>query len=361
MTTLTGGANPPGDRRSGPLTPEKLRTAEFGRAPFGRRGYHEEEVRGFLNRLAEDIGRSDAEKARLRAEIDRLRNYYREVGANVDGPPSRPAPTVQAIAVMSRAQQTADAQIAQAEEDARQLVAPARQRHEELLQDAQHKAAKAADEAAAAHQVRAGTSTEQDHLERRVAWLRTFAEVTQIQLKSTLHALSREIDKLGELPVPTLADGQSPTEPLPGYPGVQVPHQPPGDHPSHQPGGGQAHHLAGVDQSLHPTSGSGQPHHASGGSQSHHAAGGAQSHHTGSGGQAHHTAAGQPPHTAGGGQAHTAGGQAHTAGGQAHHTAGHHTVGGGQAHTAPGGGQPSGHARHALSPQPGGTPRTGQP
>jgi len=205
------GVNPPGNRAATPLTPEKLRTAEFGRAPFGRRGYNEEEVRRFLGRVAEDIRQTDGEVARLRAEIDRLRNYYREVGANVDARSGRPTPSVQAVAVMSRAQQAADAQVAQADEYARQLVLAARRRYEEILYEAQRQAANAADEAAAAYRVRGqATGGDWEDLERRVTWLRTFAQVTQIQLKSALEALAREVDKLGDLPVENDAGGGHP-------------------------------------------------------------------------------------------------------------------------------------------------------
>jgi DivIVA domain-containing protein len=207
LTTRIGGPHVPDVQIPVPLTPERLRTVEFGRAPFGRRGYHEDEVRRFLDRAAEDVANSDAEKANLRAEIDRLRNYFRRAGVDVDDRSARPAPSANAIAVMSRAQQAADAQIAQAETYARQLVAEARKRYEEILFEAQRQAAHAAEQAAVAYRERGrDTTDEEEYLERRIAWLRTFAEVTQIQLKSTLEGLSREVDKLGRLPV----DGATP-------------------------------------------------------------------------------------------------------------------------------------------------------
>ncbi len=202
MTTQIGNAYVSDARWAAtPLTPERVRTVEFPRAPFGRRGYNEEEVQRFLTRLAEDISSSDTEKARLRAEIDRLRNYYRNIGINVDDRSTRPAPSAQAIATMTRAQQAADAQIARAEEYARQLVVEARRRYEEVLHYAQRQAAQAAEQAAAAYRDRGPGTGDEEQLARRIAWLRTFAEVTQIQLKSTLEALAREVDKLGKLPV----------------------------------------------------------------------------------------------------------------------------------------------------------------
>ncbi len=200
MTGQTNGGHAPGNRRLTPLTAERLRTVDFSRAPLGRRGYNEDEVRRFLSRVAEDIGNADTEMSRLRAEVERLRNYYREAGVDVEARSSRPAPSAQAVAVMSQAQQTADAQIAQAEEYAKQLVATARQRYEEIMYQARVRAAQAA-EAAESYQLRVhATTDEQEHLERRIAWLRTFAQVTEVQLKAALEALTREVDKLGELP-----------------------------------------------------------------------------------------------------------------------------------------------------------------
>lgn len=192
-----------------PLTPERLRTVEFGRAAFGRRGYNESDVHQFLSRLAEDMISSDAEKARLRAEIERLRNYYRASGVDIDARAARPAPSAHAIAVMSRAQQAADAQIAQAEMYSRELVAQARSRCEEILCEAERRAAEAAERAATMYRERRHDATdEEEYLERRVAWLRTFAEVAQIQLKSTLEALGREIDKLAVPPPESVATGR---------------------------------------------------------------------------------------------------------------------------------------------------------
>jgi DivIVA domain-containing protein len=225
LTTQIGNTHVPDARWTTPLTPERVRTVEFARAPFGRRGYNEEEVHRFLSRLAEDISSSDAEKARLRAEIERLRNYYRNAGIDVDDRSARPAPSPQAIAAMTRAQQSADAQIARAEEYARQLTSEARKRYEEVVQYAQRQAAQAAEQAAHAYRERGhGTNDEQEQLTRRIAWLRTFADVTQIQLRSTLEALAREVDRLGNLSVedsagpPPSSAGMSPSSvgaPLP--------------------------------------------------------------------------------------------------------------------------------------------------
>jgi DivIVA domain-containing protein len=192
-------------RHAPPLSPDRVRTWEFSRTPLGRRGYNEDEVRLFLTRLAEELGTADAEKASLRAEIRRLRNYYRERGDDVDGVAvagrDDSGPTLAAINLMSQAQQAADAQVAQAEEYSRRLVHQAREQYEDILRHAAEQATQAAERAGAAYMARPDAEgPEREALERRIAWLRTFAEVTQVQLRSVLEALTREVDKLGDLP-----------------------------------------------------------------------------------------------------------------------------------------------------------------
>jgi vacuolar-type H+-ATPase subunit H len=195
-------------RQAHPLSPDRVRTWQFSRTAIGRRGCNEEEVRLFLSRVAEELAAGDAEKAALRAEVRRLRNYYRDRNIDVDARPDvhEGGPSIAAINLMSQAQQAADAQVAQAEEYCRRLVVQAREHYEDVLREAAEQASLAAETAGAAyranadHDADAAGGLEREALERRIAWLRTFAEVTQVQLRSVLEALTREVDKLGDLP-----------------------------------------------------------------------------------------------------------------------------------------------------------------
>ena len=104
--------------------------------------------------------------------------------------------TVQAVNVMSQAQQAADQHIAQAEDYARRLVANARLQYEEILHRAHDQAQAAAAEAgrvAEEQQQRAPHEdpAEMQYLQSRLAYMRTFAQVTQVQLRSILDALRR--------------------------------------------------------------------------------------------------------------------------------------------------------------------------
>lgn len=81
-----------------PLSAEDIRTARFGQSPMAWRGFSEEEVGAFLARVAAGVERDEQERAALRAEVERLRNFYRRNGTDVDRAPvvpgrRRPAPS----------------------------------------------------------------------------------------------------------------------------------------------------------------------------------------------------------------------------------------------------------------------------
>ncbi|WP_169947530.1 DivIVA domain-containing protein [Microbispora sp. H11081] len=200
MTAETPWASPAGERQ--PLTPDRVRKQEFARTSLGRRGYSEDEVRAFLYRVAEDMAASDKEKADLRAYIDRMKQWYKEHGLNPEQSMAPQTLSVDAINILSRAQQTADAQIAEAEDYARRIVSQARQQYEELLIEAQRQAEDAANRAVGAYRASGSglPGAEAEELERRIAYLRTFAEVTQVQLRAVLEGLAQEVDKLGHVP-----------------------------------------------------------------------------------------------------------------------------------------------------------------
>lgn len=202
MTLHAHSHRQPSVRRA--LTPEQIRRLTFSRSPLGRRGVDPEEVELFQRRLAEEIAAGDAENARLRAEIDRLRHWYRDRGEDPDTVTARvPVQVdVQAVQLLSEAQLQAEAYIAQAEAHCRQLTSEARRQAETILHEAQARAEEAAHQAGARYRDQAGGSyaAEVEEVERRLAWLRTFTHAVQVQLQAASEAFSQEIGKLGDLP-----------------------------------------------------------------------------------------------------------------------------------------------------------------
>ncbi|MBM7829301.1 DivIVA domain-containing protein [Agromyces cerinus] len=179
-------------------------TVKFASRPLG--GYDRSEVDAYVADLARTIGEVRAaltedrrelaehqrELAELRAENTKLRStgsedLEREV-------------TLGAVGLLSQAQVIADKAVADAEEYARDLVLTARTQYREAQERTAATAAAAPTEPA--------TTTASIPLPSmpEIEYVRTYAQVAQIQLRSVLDALTEQVDRLGTLPLPDAAD-----------------------------------------------------------------------------------------------------------------------------------------------------------
>ncbi|HET8620889.1 MAG TPA: DivIVA domain-containing protein [Acidimicrobiales bacterium] len=204
---MTAIANGPNVTPSPRLTPERVRKMLFTRTQIGRRGYSEEEVNLFLERVAEDIAARDAEDASMRAMVLHYQNTLadwragsRDSGGNK--PATTVVPSVEAVNILSRAQQEADSYVAQTQAYCRRLAVDAREHAQQILAQAQAEAERAANEAVQGYRSRSGDAytPEFEELERRLAWARTFLtsiETVESQLRTAREALSYEFDRLG--------------------------------------------------------------------------------------------------------------------------------------------------------------------
>lgn len=177
MTELARKPNP-AQRHS----PRAVREAEF---PHRLRGLDENEVRAFLETVAEQIEAANDERAKLRAELERLKRTATPTKQTKADPP--PEINAHAVALFSQAQQVADRLVAEAVQHARDVMANARAQQREILERAHHAATNAA-------------STPEDKAMPEIEYVRTFARVAQVQLRSVLDALTEEVDKLGQIP-----------------------------------------------------------------------------------------------------------------------------------------------------------------
>jgi DivIVA domain-containing protein len=189
------------------LTPGELRSVVFARAALGRRGYDEEQVRGFLAYVEDELVQIFTDKAALADEVNRLRAQAAKGGGT--GVMAPEDAHFQAVRILSQAQQTADLYVADAERYTRELahearlhreaiLSDAKGRAEHLLEDAHRKAAAVADAA-----VRSTEETrpvplpddERRSMEREIAYLRTYSDVYRTHLRSYLEALLRNVDE----------------------------------------------------------------------------------------------------------------------------------------------------------------------
>lgn len=191
------------------LTPSELRSVVFARAALGRRGYDEEQVRNFLAHVERELVLIYNDKAALAGEVNRLRAQVAQGCA-----PGVMAPEdahFQAVRILSQAQQTADLYVADAERYTRELAHEARLHREailadakgragQILEDAHRKAAEVADAAVRAEPPPPARPVplpddERRAMEREIAYLRTYSEVYRTHLRSYLEALLRNVDE----------------------------------------------------------------------------------------------------------------------------------------------------------------------
>lgn len=185
------------------LTPAQLQTVNFQRAPLGRRGFDEEQVRAFLGQVEQELVRVLNEKAAMENEVARLRQRVAGGGPGGGAVQAEDA-HIQAVRILSNAQQTADQYVADAQRYSREVAEEARRGRDEILADARSRAVLVLEEAhrqaaEAAEKVRSSpepmSGDERRDLEKEIAYLRTFSDVYRTHLRTYLEALLRNVEE----------------------------------------------------------------------------------------------------------------------------------------------------------------------
>ena len=183
------------------LTPERVRSAAFTPTRLGRRGLEEAEVRSFCEWVSDGLGRLLNDNSMLQAEILRLRG--RLLGGKGNGVQPEDA-HIQAVHLLSKAQQTADRYVADAQKYSRELAVDAHLRRDEIVREAKVRASLILEEAhtsasEAADTVRATSdqphASEKQEVQAELAYLRTFSEVCRTHLRAYMESLTRSIEQ----------------------------------------------------------------------------------------------------------------------------------------------------------------------
>ncbi|HTU75768.1 MAG TPA: hypothetical protein VMG38_19815 [Trebonia sp.] len=187
---------------SEPLTPDLVRSAAFPSARLGRRGLDETEVRAFCGWVSDGLARLLNDNIMLQEEVVRLRGRVLDRNAK---PGTRPEDShVQAVYVLSKAQQTADRCVADAQEYSREMALDARMRHDEILREAKVRASVILEEAHASATQAASvardtgkslTAAERQDLQAEIAYLRTFSDVCRTHLRAYMESLTQSIEQ----------------------------------------------------------------------------------------------------------------------------------------------------------------------
>ncbi len=190
--------------RRQPMSPDAIRRVSLART---WRGYDEREVNALIERVAADVEQWTTDNTGLRVELHRIKDALRNWQSADDHRQGQRIPEVQpsveAVALLTRAQQQADSVVAQAHEYARQVTDQARRQADQLLRDAHTHAEAAAEQAVRDYRATAGShyAAELEEVERRAAWLRSFAHAMQIQVQAASEAFVREVGKVAGVPV----------------------------------------------------------------------------------------------------------------------------------------------------------------
>ena len=215
------------------LSPEQVRAASFERAPFGRRGFEEQEVQAYLTRVAEELATRDVEIARLDGENRQLKHALREWHRQLVGYDS--------AEIIARTQQHIEAQIDQAEQFSREREEEAAQRYDEILAEARQRARDEAERLVHdAPESQPGVRAAQEWLSRQqtyVGALKQALGALAAQVNATQQAFGLEVNHLSDISgaatAPALAPGSPEPAPVPLSPSPPPPPLPPPDDDNH--------------------------------------------------------------------------------------------------------------------------------
>lgn len=160
------------------LTAEDLRKTTFPETRGRSLGYDEQAVAAFVERCAASVEQLTAQVREREEEVERLRRRVIE--------PDNQDRVLQALSVLTKAQQTADTTVANANAYSGRVMAEARS----LYDDARSKAAEMAEEAhRQAEEAADAVAAEHGEMERQTAYLRTLRDVTRTQMEKFLAGL----------------------------------------------------------------------------------------------------------------------------------------------------------------------------
>lgn len=196
------------------LTPEAIWSYSFPPSRFGKRGLDETYVWEFCRLAEREIVRLLSERTSLTEEVQRLRQRVAAAPGAASGIQPEDA-DVEAVAILSRAQEAADRYMADAQEYSRRLTDDARRLRDEILDEATSQAALVLEEAHGKADLRAGGSldapmtekgADRAELEAELAYLRTFSDVYRTHLRSYLDRLLRNVEEWDRAEKEPLAD-----------------------------------------------------------------------------------------------------------------------------------------------------------
>jgi DivIVA domain-containing protein len=184
-----------------PLRPDEVRRKNF---TVRFRGFDPNEVRGFLNAVADDLARLyeqiatlTEDNGRMHGELQHIEDELENAQGKLQHAQTEPQEQVtdQAVLLLNQAQQLADALIDEGMQSARDLLLAARHQQRDIIEPGRE------DE----HGVLVEAMSSGDHALRHngaassdVEDVRMFAKVAQAQFRAVLDALDEQVNRLGQ-------------------------------------------------------------------------------------------------------------------------------------------------------------------
>jgi DivIVA domain-containing protein len=192
--------SPPDPEGLSALTPDDVRTATFNQSQLSWRGYSEDEVRAFLDQVADAMVAADQERDGLLSEIDRLRSFYRNHGHNVDVVPNskaRPRPdSDEEDRLLQHVRAYVEVQVAWATKYAGLIDSHDGGKANRAFNHARVQAALAVGEHLRPTPTHGRAATDSDELGRASLWLRSFYHALRAQLRVTNDAVRNAAEQL---------------------------------------------------------------------------------------------------------------------------------------------------------------------
>lgn len=208
-----------------PLTPADVSNVEFKKPRMGKRGYDEDEVDDFLDRLEAELARLIEENNELKQKVTAAEQAAEEAGTTSTEEPAEHTESPAAVAVpaeeeseqqralgmLALAKETADRALAEARAEADRLLTDARERSatmegdakehaEKLERDAREKADQMTAEAEQTKRdILAELGRERASLEQTIASLRSFESDYRARMEDFLQTELQELRERGRL------------------------------------------------------------------------------------------------------------------------------------------------------------------
>jgi DivIVA domain-containing protein len=185
------------------MTVDEMRGTTFQQSPLAWRGYSEQEVDEFVSRAAHTVEEVQRENTAQRAEIDRLRNFYRRHGTDVDHSVDRPdewSTPAMPNRLISEVQRYVQTQVSQADAYAEMVTTHHEPQAQEMLLHAQLRSKIVIEDTIRTFLHRAD-DRQRIHfeLEQLAQWVGALAEALWAQTTAMSQTVTAQLDRQPEL------------------------------------------------------------------------------------------------------------------------------------------------------------------